>query len=186
MSVLLNKTIEYVDNSFGEKKEHFGRTLYWVIQLKPDADEALQIAAYSHDIQRAFNNQVTNGDIGKSKEGFLDKDLQKIHQNDGGKIMREFLFENEASDELVSKVSSLIEKHEMGGNEEQNILKDADSISFFECNVDLFINNLVPVLGVKKIKNKLDWMFNRITSEKAKEIARPMYEEGIKKLDKGS
>ena len=58
MNSLLKKTIAYVDKSFGEKKEHFDRTLYWVLKLKPDADEALQIAAYSHDIQRAFDNQV--------------------------------------------------------------------------------------------------------------------------------
>ena len=113
----------------------------------------------------------------------MDKELQKIYQKDGATTMRNFLLEHGASSELIKKVPSLIEKHEVGGNEEQNALKDADSISFYECNVDLFLDYLVPLLGVQKIKDKLDWTFNRITSDKAKSIARPMYEESLKKLN---
>ena len=32
---------------------HFDRTVYWLQQLRPDADGALLIAAISHDIERA-------------------------------------------------------------------------------------------------------------------------------------
>jgi len=38
-------------------------------------------------------------------------------------------------------------------------------------------------MGAEKIKDKFDWMFNRITSEKAKEIACPWYEEGLRQLN---
>ena len=34
-----------------------------------------------------------------------------------------------------------------------------------------------------KIKEKFDWMFNRITFDKAKKISRPMYQKAIKKLE---
>jgi len=77
----------------------------------------------------------------------------------------------------------LISKHEEGGNDDQNLLKDADSISFFENNVPLFLTKHVSEVGKEKVKEKFDWMFNRITSEKAKQIARQWYEEAIKKLD---
>lgn len=76
----------------------------------------------------------------------------------------------------------LVSKHEVGGNDDQNLLKDADSISFFENNVDHFVNKKVGETSKEKVKDKFEWMFNRISSEKAKQIARPWYEEAIKKL----
>ena len=63
-----------------EKQKHFDRTLYWVLKLKPDADEAFQIAAYSHDIRRAFDRERANNAVGKSKKGFQDH-----HYQSGGK-----------------------------------------------------------------------------------------------------
>ena len=37
-------------------------------------------------------------------------------------------------------------------------------------------------MGVERVKGKIDWMFNRISSEKAKKIALSWYEEAIKQL----
>ena len=33
---------------------HFDRTVYWVEQLMPNADEAMRVAAFAHDIERLF------------------------------------------------------------------------------------------------------------------------------------
>ncbi len=36
---------------------HSKNTLEWLLKLKPDADEALQIAALAHDIERAIEKR---------------------------------------------------------------------------------------------------------------------------------
>ena len=77
---------------------------------------------------------------------------------------------------MIERVKMLISKHEVGGNDDQNLLKDADSVSFLENNVDHFINNLVSETSKEKVKDKFDRTFNRITSQQAREIARPRYE----------
>ena len=65
-------------------------------------------------------------------------------------------------------------------------MKDADSISYFENQIDHFITKQAKEIGFDKVKAKFDWMYERITSEKAREIARPMYEAAIKKLKHAS
>jgi len=76
----------------------------------------------------------------------------------------------------------LVSKHEIGGNDDQNLLKDADSISFFENNVKYFVGRKVNETGKEKVRDKFDWMYHRMTSERAKEFARQLYVEAMKKL----
>ena len=91
------------------------------------------------------------------------------------------LLKNGAEKDVVRRAKMLVSRHEEGGNEEQDLLKDADSISFLETNVAHFIG-MIPLLGYDKVRVKFDYMYNRITSEKAKEIALPMYENAINEL----
>jgi hypothetical protein len=179
---ILELVRNFVEDSFGKKSDHFERTLYWIKQLKPDADLALQISAYSHDIQRAFANEESLKKVENSDNGFKDETMLKEHQEGGGDIMYKFLIEHGQTEELAEKVKHLISKHEIGGDEEQNLLKDADSVSYFECNADHFVTKYAPVLGKEKVKSKFDWMFERITSDQAKELAEPMYKEALDKL----
>ena len=87
------------------------------------------------------------------------------------------------SSEIIERVKMLVSRHEEGGNDDQNLLKDADSVSFFETNISLFLTKHVQDVGKEKVREKFDWMYNRITSEKAKQIARPWYKEAIKNLN---
>lgn len=177
---LYTKVVEYVDNSFGGKqKPHFERAVFWYEKFVLDFTEAHKISAYSHDIERAFRND----DI-LVPDDYLDEKFLKYHQEKGAKIMGEFLEQNGLKSELVEKVVSLISKHEVGGDEEQNALMDADSISFFETNAEMFVNKKAPVEGYAKVKAKLDWMFNRISSEEHKKLARENYEKWSKELEK--
>ncbi len=45
----------------------------------------------------------------------------------------------------------LVSKHEVGGNEDQNLLKDADSISFFENQVGHFLSKQTAETGKEKL-----------------------------------
>jgi len=61
------------------------RLLYWMKKLNPKADEALLIAAYSHDIERILRKK----DKTKIKE-FDKGEILVQHQVHGGEIMFDF------------------------------------------------------------------------------------------------
>lgn len=182
---LYEMTKKFVEESFAKKGKtriaHYIRTAFWVKELNPKADEALIAAAVAHDIERAFRDTDIDA-VKNSKDGFLDKEHLKLHQEKGAEIIADFLAKNNVNRDFVEKVSMLISKHEIGGTEEQNILKDADSVSFFENNAEHFIEKDAVRVGKEKVRKKFNWMFDRITSAKAKKIARPWYEKGIKSL----
>ena len=176
---LYDKVVEYVDTSFKGKKPHFERTVYWIEKFIPNATEAHKISAYAHDIERAFRSEEKN-----IPEDYLDPEFLKNHQGEGIKIISKFLKSQKASKDTINKVVHLVSKHETGGDIEQNSLMDADSVSFFETNAGMFVFEKAPVEGYKKIKEKLDWMFNRISTEEHKNFAKENYEKWIKELEK--
>ncbi|MFA7243922.1 MAG: DUF4202 family protein [Patescibacteria group bacterium] len=185
MPDLLEKSIEFVDKSFGKKSPHFERALYWVKILKPDADEALQIAAYCHDIDRStWMNSKDRPAISKK---LMLQDLEAIreHEEHGAEMMYDFLVANGADESLAEKVRHLISRHEEGDDDEQNVLKDADSISYFETNAERHIAEL-GTFTFHELKSKTDYMFNRITSPEAKKLAEPNYKSAIEKLEKAA
>ncbi|HEV7423911.1 MAG TPA: DUF4202 family protein [Candidatus Paceibacterota bacterium] len=173
---LYSKVIEYVDISFGGKKTHFERTVYWLEQILPNITDTERIAAYSHDIERAIK--------GETDRDYLNLEILRRHQEDGAEIIGEFLQKNGADEETINKVKHLVSKHEVGGDAEQNALMDADSISYFETNAQHFVEQRAKTEGYKKIKEKFDWMFNRISSEERKNLARKNYEKWSKELEK--
>lgn len=177
---LYEKVVEYVNASFkGKNIKHFERTVYWSEKFSPVWSEAHKIAAYSHDIERA-----NRGNEEKYLKSYMEPDDLKEHQEKGAEIMKKFLSENGADEAMISKVAHLISKHEVGGDAEQDALMDADSVSFFETNAEMFVREKLPVEGYEKVKGKLDWMFNRIKFNDAKELARPNYEKWARELEK--
>ncbi len=172
---LLNKTIKHVDKLFGVKDLHFVRTLYWLLQLEPEAGYDMQIAAYAHDVERA----IFPYDIGAF---FMDKEVLRKHQENGALEIYNFLLQEGAEPNFALKVKMLIERHEFGGTDGQNLIKDSDSISYLETNA-LKHTDWVEKFPKEKVKAKIDWMYNRISLDKAKEIARPLYEKAIKVLN---
>jgi len=174
---MLEKVIEYINEKWGEKSpKHFERTVYWLKEIYPKADKVMEIAAYSHDIERSF--QIAK----RTPCVFETGDSLTVHQEEGGRIMYEFLLENGYDKDSAKRVKELISKHEVGGNEEQNFLKDADSISYLEVNAPRHATWKSKGYTKEEIKRKFDWMYNRITSPKAKEIAKPMHEKALKLL----
>jgi len=159
--------------------KHFERTVDWLKMLKPDADEPMLIAAYAHDIERAFRK--TDSTETFKSIAFNDETFLAHHQSRGADIVRVFLRDNGYPDEATQRVYRMIYHHEVGGDEESNFIKDADSISYLENNTQLHIG-LTSSLGVEKIKEKVDWMFERITSPRAKALAQPFYNSAIAKL----
>lgn len=183
MLSLYQKTKQFVINSFQKigKNQiiHFEKTVFWLQKIRPRADEALLIAAIAHDIERAFRKKDMHEKI---KLGLDNTDFLKSHQERGAKIIESFLKKQGANPNLTAKVKMLIEKHEEGGNIDQNLLKDADSVSFFENNIGVFLTKHTKELGIEKVEKKFKWMYQRITSKKAKQIAKPWYNKALQDL----
>jgi len=181
MSKLYKKVEQFINNSFikagrEDSIKHFERTVYWIEQLKPNADEALLISGIAHDIERAFHGDWVKGSI---EQGVLRK-----HQELSAKEITKFLEKEKIKKDVIERVAMLISHHEEGGNEDQNILKDADCVSYFE-NQALRHVKTWQQKGKNKeqIKNKFDYTFNKITSKKAESIAQPMYEQALRSLE---
>ncbi|MFQ5475225.1 MAG: DUF4202 family protein [Candidatus Nanoarchaeia archaeon] len=185
---MLDKVKPFVKGSFekcatGKSVEHFERTVNWAQQLKPDADEAILIAAYAHDIARAFRS--TNSEQTFQTCELNDPEILEEHQKEGARIMTEFLQKEGFGKDKIKRIANMILKHEIGGDEESDLIKDADSISYLEINAPKNVNKLVAPLGKDKVERKIRWMFERISSDKAKQIAEPFYKTAPGMLESG-
>jgi hypothetical protein len=177
MQIHYEKAVTFVDSAFRGKVPHFERTVFWFERLAPRTTEAHRIAAYAHDIDRAFNP------ANATPENYRDPAFLTRHQDEGARIMAEFLEEEGALEPMIETVVRMISHHEIGGDAEQNLLRDADSVSFFETSTDLFVRSKAPVEGYEKIRSKLDWMFERIGGAEARRLAAQNYRRAIADLD---
>ena len=147
---------------------HSSKVLHWLLELKPDADEILRIAALAHDIERGITGitEITHlkdyGDI---------KQFKKAHAKRSADISEELLRKHGYGEKEIERARKLIEGHEEGGDEETNILRDADSIAFFDYNLEptLKRNKQINPDGIERTKSKIKFMFGRV-SPKAQQI----------------
>ena len=185
MMELFEKTKEFIDDAYkSTSKEHslphFQSAVDWLLKLNPDAEEYLLVAAYAHDCGRAFSE-------GKKKlfqqgVSLVDENILREHQDGSADVIVGFLRREGVSDDLVSKIDYCVRHHEEGGNSDADLIKDADSLSYFDVNVERHLGWLKTGITKDQLRGKIDWMYERITSPQAKEWAKPMYDNAIKLL----
>ena len=94
---------------------------------------ALQIAALGHDIERSIEERKIK------RENFTDYDeFKKAHSQNSATILQEILLKYDVNQDFIDKVVNLVLLHEFGGTQEANMLKYADSISFFDVNLPFY------------------------------------------------
>ncbi len=136
-----------------EDSIHSKNTLEWLLKLKPDADEALKIAALGHDIERAIEERKVGRKDYKSYDEFKD-----THASNSAKILAEIMKECDVSKKLTDDIFFLVCHHERGGTRRVDILRDADSISFFHVNLPYyFIRN-----SVEETKKRCLWGYRKL------------------------
>ncbi len=149
---------------------HSELTLKWVLKIKPDAGEALKIAALGHDIERAVTGISEKNLKDISKLNKFKKEHSARSANIVSDIMKKYNYEKEA----VEKVKKLIEEHEFISEEEKsNILTDADSLAFFDYNLPYYIKRN----GKEKAKHKIKFMFSRMSKKAKKFVEKMRYED---------
>jgi hypothetical protein len=160
---------------------HLIRTRYWVVQLDPAADDALRLAALTHDIERHVPGGPTQD---RAASAWDDPEYLAAHSERSARIVGAWIREQGGAETLARDVEALIRAHELGGSPEADLLQAADSISFLE--------TLAPVsaawvrdgvCSADKAKEKHAWMYQRIRLQRARELARPYYEAALAAVD---
>lgn len=183
MQSLFDQTEHWVEESFKDSPatvRHLKRTVEWIRKLRPSADEALLVAAVAHDIERS-----DRGPDHAATGSFTDPEYLRHHQERGAEMLRHFLLNHGGSTELADRVAHLVEKHEIGGDLDQNLLKDADSMSFFDTQIERFLTTKAGESGSEAVAEKLQFMLDRISDSKLKEQARPKVDEALRRLQSG-
>jgi hypothetical protein len=156
--------------------EHLVRTRDWLLELEPGASRALRLAALTHDIERHFPGgpESDPGNPGYEAE----------HAERSARIVREWLLESGAADELAAEVGALVAAHEVGGSPEADLLQAADSLSFLE------VNRARPAAWVREgrcdaaeARARLRAMFDRIRPEPARAAAVPLLDRAERELE---
>lgn len=153
-----------VGSSVPEDPRHAENTLDWLLRLKPDADEPLQIAALGHDIERALV-------AGKVKRAdFPDYDMFKAaHARNSAEILRQIMEECGVEQAMASEVCRLVCRHETGGDPCADLIRDADSISFFEVNLPLYYERHSREEALRRCV----WGYRRL-SERMRQVAQTL------------
>jgi hypothetical protein len=179
---MLNDVIKFVDESFGSKRPRFWQTIYWLEKLEPNANEDMKIAAYSHDIERAFSGPDL--ELYKNGLSMIDTDSKNKHQIKSGKIIQDFLNKKGYNKKNIKNVFDMVSNHEDGGDKNANLIMNADSISYLETIAKRHIDWINEGIDANNVKIKIDKMFNRINSDVAKKFAKPFYDDCIKYFNK--
>ncbi len=142
-------------SSVPEDPEHSRNTLKWLLELDSRADTALRLAALGHDIDRAVEaRKVQRGH-------FADYDAFKAaHARNSASILLDLLVDcsiEEAS--LMREVDRLVCAHEVGGDPRSDLLKDADSISYFDVNLPLYYARN----GWQETRRRCVWGYRRLS-----------------------
>ncbi len=145
-----------------EDPMHSRNTLKWLLELDPRADAALRIAALGHDIDRAVETRKVQ------RADFADYDAFKAaHARNSAHILLEILADCGIEDAaLMREAGRLVCAHEVGGDPRSDLLKDADSLSYFDVNLPLYYARN----GWEETRRRCVWGYRRL-SERAKPIA---------------
>ncbi len=140
-------------SSVPEDPVHSKNTLEWLVQLEPDADDALQIAALGHDIERAIEHQKV-----KRKDYRNYDDFKEAHSLNSAKILSGLMEECNIDRKFMDDVTFLVRNHETGGSRRADILKNADSVSFFHVNLPYYLERN----GIEETKRRCIWGYRRL------------------------
>jgi len=143
--------------------KHARLTAKWIKKLKPDADEALLVAGLLHDIERAF--------YGDWKKGSIDPKKIQTHHDLSALETEKFLKDIGAPGNFIRKVESLVANHTWGGDEEQNILCDADCLASLQDKAPRWFRESKTTEQKEKTKKRILRLYERIKTTQGKHFA---------------
>ena len=128
----------------------------WVQRLAGEPGEALQLAALAHDVERAVPDRKVH------RRDFEDYDaFKRAHAENSARMADELLREVGAPVAMRERIVELVRHHEFGrdGDPEATLLKDADSLSFFETNLGAYVQRE----GEAEALRRMRWGYRRLS-----------------------
>ena len=153
--------------------QHLLRARDWLLVLEPRAPLALRLAALTHDAERNFPGSPRQ----LPERPAADRAYRDAHQARSAEVVDAWLADQGAGLALRRSVTAMVGVHEWGGWPEADLLQAADSISFLEVNADQAARwRHDHGQSAARIAEQFDWMYTRITVERARDLARPLHE----------
>ena len=136
---------------------HAEDTLRLLLRIYPHADVGLRLAAIGHDIERAFPKGI------KVERKHFDSydEFKRRHAENSARILGGLLLKCRVDEGLIERVKQLVLHHETGGFEDADILKDADSLSFFHTNLRHFMKRE----PYNRVLDRAVWGFKRLSPQ---------------------
>jgi len=176
---LIDAARAWVIERYPYNRHHLLKALEWLDRVAPDSLESVRLATLTHDMERAFP-----GPDQPVIKTLSDPEYERLHSLRSARIVGAWLREQHASEALVEHVEALIVAHEFGGWPEADLVQAADSLSFLETNIDLFLgfvrSGKHPAHEVRK---KFNSMFGRIQIPRLKQLAQPLLDHALVQLD---
>jgi hypothetical protein len=177
---LIDAATQWVMANYPYNSFHLVKSLEWLDRIAPGSREAVRLAALTHDMERAF----LGPDQPQLPKALDDPEYNRLHAERSARIVRKWLCENGAAHGLVAEVELLVRAHELGGWPEANLVQAADSLSFLETNINLFLGFVKSGrYSPSDVRRKFEYSYERIRLERARALARPLFESAIARLE---
>jgi hypothetical protein len=161
---------------------HLERTLAWAIELEPSASEEVQIAALSHDMERAF---PVGSPVWEPDRGWQDPLYDTAHTERSARVVGDFLRDQGLPEPKVREVVRLILAHEVGGWHDADVIQAADSLSFLETMGRPVARWVIDGrAGVQQARARLEHAVRRIRLAPARKIASAMLPKAVADFEK--
>ena len=123
------------DDPHGKELDHAARAVAWVRRLRPDASDALLLAARAHHVRRW---EIPRSEEPEGRQGYLrwKRRLQQHHAEVVGRVLDGF------DPALVERVQSLVRKERLRTDPEVQALEDALALVFLETQLDELADRL--------------------------------------------
>ena len=160
------QTIEKLTIQIGKSKSkedlsHAKNTMYWIKQLRPDADDLLLIAGFGHDVERSLPDRYRHTDFPKYD------DYKRAHATRSGQVVSDMMKQSGYSLNDSVRVAQIISEGEFDSEDPDiQLLCDADSISFFDNNLSYYLKEK----GEADTRKKITFMYDRSSEQAQKYI----------------
>ncbi len=172
----LKETLEDIMRPTKERV-HGQETLDWLLKIEPGVDWQLEIAAFAHDIERAVPYIVGMTPKSPSTEnGVTYDDYKKAHAQRSAELVRHIMLAQGFEEKDIARVTNAIALHEVGGDADSDLVRDADSIRWFDVGYKKYIESY----GVEGACEKGWWMYNRATTSSKKLIDSLEFDKTVK------
>jgi hypothetical protein len=179
-SLLMAAARAWVADRYPYNSEHLLGALAWLDRIAPDAPESVRLATLTHDMDRAFP-----GPDQPISTRLSDSSYEQAHADRSARIVAAWLRGQGADERLTADVETLVRAHEVGGSPEADLVQAADSLSFLDTNVDLFLGFVrAGRFPADDVRRKFERMRDRVRLPHLRAMAEPMAARAVLRLDR--